>query len=40
MNKPVVKYKVTGTKTVTKDKLTSAEGQLKALGFSVTTEEA
>ena len=38
MNKPVSKYKVTGTKTVTKDKLPSAEGQLKALGFSVATE--
>lgn len=32
------KYKVTGTKTVTKDKLPEAQGQLKAMGFSVTTE--
>lgn len=39
MNKPVVSYKVTGTKTVTKDKLPEAQGQLKALGFSVTAEK-
>ena len=39
MNKPVVKYKVAGTKTVTKDKLPEAQGQLKALGFEVTTEK-
>ncbi len=31
-------YKVTGTKTVPKDKLPETQGQLKALEFSVTTE--
>lgn len=39
LNKPIVRYSVTGTKTVPKDKLAEAQGQLKALGFEVTTEE-
>lgn len=39
LNKPVVRYKVTGTKTVNKNKLNEAKGQLKALGFEVTTEK-
>ncbi len=38
MNKPIVKYKVTGTGTFTEDKLAEAKEYLKAFGFSVTTE--
>jgi len=38
-NKPVIKYKVTGTKTVTKQALAQAQAQLKALGFEVRVEE-
>ncbi|MGN0686662.1 MAG: GH25 family lysozyme [Oscillospiraceae bacterium] len=39
MNKPVEKYRVTGTKTVQKSALAQAQGQLKALGFEVEVEE-
>lgn len=39
MNKPKIKYKVVGEKTVEAADLAKAQGQLKALGFSVTTEE-
>ena len=39
MNKPKIRYKVVGEKTVEAADLAKAQGQLKALGFSVTTEE-
>ena len=39
MNKPIIKYKVVGEKTVEAADLAKVQGQLKALGFSVTAEE-
>ncbi|MDE7195370.1 MAG: hypothetical protein K2O14_15580 [Oscillospiraceae bacterium] len=38
MNKPIVRYRVTGTKTLTEDKLDEANEQLKAMGFGVVVE--
>ena len=38
-NKPVERYMVTGSKTVTAGQLAQTEGQLKALGFEVTAEK-
>ena len=37
-NKPVERYTVTGSKTVTAGQLAQTEGQLKALGFEVTSK--
>lgn len=37
-NRPVTRYKVTGTKTVDRSSLAAAQGQLKALGFTVETK--
>lgn len=39
LNKPIVRYGVTGTKTVDQNNLNEVEAQLKALGFEVTTEK-
>ena len=39
LNNPVKNYTVTGTKTVTADKVAQTEAPLKALGFAVTTKE-
>lgn len=39
LNKPAARYRVTGTKTVDKDGLNEAKGQLKALGFEVKEEK-
>ncbi len=38
LNKPIIKYKVIGTKTVTKADLGKAQAQLIALGFDVDAE--
>ncbi len=38
-NKPMTKYRVTGTRTVEGASLTEVQGQLKALGFAVDTEK-
>lgn len=38
-NRPVRRYRVTGTKTVDSASLAAAQGQLNALGFSVETEK-